>query len=311
MIYDNESIAYYLEHVRNIDDFIQANDGRAIVCGRGNRNSREFVHAGQVHYKEIIVQSAPIYQGLPNSRAKTNFANSIVEDLIREGYIFVQCDRDRGNQHFVYNMDNQEARMKVRRKISEAIRFFIRTYLRPHDAVPIPEANVVAEGNELDNVAPNLPVINNMEEMPILSPPENEMEHESNTLPEINNMEEIPVLPPPPEMEYDAMMEIMDDLEFDIHAMEMDDEASNGSDYMQLIFNDGVNDPDWNELFANENGNLPNERIDAAMDRNEEIDQWNEILDFDPEWETQMWEEALRDLPEINTDHINYNVDSA
>ncbi|GFH61908.1 predicted protein [Chaetoceros tenuissimus] len=177
MIYDNESIAYYLEHVRTIDDFIQANGERVIIFYIGHNHV--FNHAGQVLYRENIANNAQAYQAIPviNRREKTSLTKTIVKNLIADGFIFVQCDSERGNQYFAYDTTNQQGFSKVRVKIAQAIGDYICKNLPPLDADqgvgdaqrPIPEENVVAAGNTIGNIAVNPPEINNVEEIPLLN----------------------------------------------------------------------------------------------------------------------------------------------
>lgn len=87
-----------------------------------HRKSNVLVHSGQDRYVQIIAERAPLYKDIQARKEKTIFTSAIVEKLITDEFIFVQFDKKRNYEYFVYDMDHTEAFKKVREKVVQAIR---------------------------------------------------------------------------------------------------------------------------------------------------------------------------------------------
>lgn len=256
-----------------------------------------FDHLGQFHYDKSIAEKAPLYQDIQARKEKTSFTEAIVEKLNTDDFIFVQCDKNRDNQYFAYNMDNEAAFRKVREKVSQAIRDF-NLNQSSLDAIqgvdgarrPIPEEN---EGNEIGNNALNPPEIDNMEGIP-LPPPENEMEYESNEDdndcefdihdPNLDNIfasdveERFGTTIDRPVLEEDIVavgnvigniaLNPLEEIPFPPPENEMEYESNVDDNDWEF----DIHDPNLDDLFASDLEYLANEHIGTTMDTNFDID---------------------------------------
>jgi len=79
---------------------------RDICCGRGKRN---WTHAGNIYFRQLIQANVDRYIEAPTSRDKTKAVLSIVDYLRQEGSYFVKQD----NSGSWYDIGDSQARTKV------------------------------------------------------------------------------------------------------------------------------------------------------------------------------------------------------
>lgn len=74
-------------------------------------------------YKEHIRRCAPEYDSLTVKAEKTAYVSDLVNNFINDGFLFIQKN---GDDYLLYNMENDKAFKKVRGKIRQALRDFLR-----------------------------------------------------------------------------------------------------------------------------------------------------------------------------------------
>lgn len=100
-------------------------------------------------YKQTYRRCAPAFDALTSKTEKTAYLSDIVTYFINEGIIFTEKD---GDNYFRYNMETDEAFKKVRGKIRQAMKDFLRKEKKKNvPEISIQEEVPVVPGTDLSD----------------------------------------------------------------------------------------------------------------------------------------------------------------
>lgn len=91
-------------------------------------------------YKQTYRRCSPEFDAITTRSEKTAYLSDLVTYFINEGILFIQKD---GDNYFRYNMEIDEAFKKVRGKIRQAMKDFLREEFQENEGPVLPGRDLV------------------------------------------------------------------------------------------------------------------------------------------------------------------------